>query len=464
MLKNIVLSSLCVAVLAACGGSDTPKTPNNTSTTPPKTPVVPTVPTIPTSSEITFKVIDGYIAGADVCVIATQGSSCEFLGTTNAEGLITIPADTIGQLVATIKAGSSKDSDRVGFVPNSYQMIADIVANSPHVITPYTTIDVLNPDKNMADIAADFNLPLDVINGDYIASSADEQAQAHALARVITTQLAENFNNNNISVLYSTAEQANEYITTDLSNGIVDLNSVNVTVSNGEFSHITKFSSLTGFLEQAPLDMVSLNNSHFYGEGGVRTVEFNSGAVSINNGTALSYEIDGDKLKLGNAGQQEGDLFIHVSDSLSLSVPLADKDLIVMSTQDYGNGHATISPLQASWVESGLIGKTKFLIFDDSEIGDFTPVPTLVKMEFAEDTVTLTENGETQTVPWSMYSSGLFKLELEQGSINYMEIITDGDVTLVSGSRGAPSLLVNNEALATSIYQRWRTINSLVIN
>jgi hypothetical protein len=453
MFKNIALSSLCVAVLAACGGSDTGTTQNNTESTPPIT------PTIPTSSEITFKVIDGYITNADVCVISTKGSSCEFLGSTNEQGLIAIPADTTGQLVATIKAGVSKDSDRIGFVPKSYQMIADIVADSPNVITPYTTIDALNLEKNMADIAADFNLPLAAINGDYIESSAVEKAQVHALARAITSLLAEDFNNNDISVLYSTAEQANEYITTDLSNAMIDLNLVNVIVSNGEFSHITKFSVLSDFLEQGPLHMTSLNNSYFYGEGGVRHVEFNNGTVSINNGSAVNYEINGDELKLTNDGQQGTDLFIYTSDSLSLSIPLADKDLIVMSTQDFGNGHETVSPLQASWVENGLVGKTKFLIFDDSEIGDFTPVPTLVKMEFDEKTVTLTENGETQTVSWSMNSGGRFKLELEQRSISYMEIITDGDITLVRGSDGAPSVLLDNEALATSIYQQWNAIN-----
>ena len=451
MFKNIALSFLCVAVLAACGGSDT--TQNDVGSTPPIS------PTVPTSSEITFKVIDGYITNADVCVIPTQGSSCEFLGSTNEQGLITIPADTTGQLVATIKAGVSKDSDRIGFVPKSYQMIADIVAVSPNVITPYTTIDALNLEKNMADIAADFNLPLAAISGDYIESSAAEKAQVHALARAITSLLAEDFNNNDISVLYSTAEQANEYITTDLSNAMIDLNLVNVIVSNGEFSHITKFSVLSDFLEQGPLDMTSLNNSYFYGEGGVRHVEFNNGTVSINNGSAVNYEINGDELKLTNDGQQGTDLFIYTSDSLSLSIPLADKDLTVMSTQDIGNGHATISPLQASWVESGLVGKTKFLIFDDSTIDDFTPVPTLVKMEFDEETVTLTENGETQTVSWSMYSSGLFILELEQRSISYREIITDGDITLVIGTGGAPSLLLDNEGLATSIYQQWNAIN-----
>ena len=77
----------------------------------------------------------------------------------NSNGFIVIPESyTAGQIVVSAIAGQTSDNDGVGFIAQSCQIVANISVDTPNVITPYTTLDALDTDKTMADIANDLGL------------------------------------------------------------------------------------------------------------------------------------------------------------------------------------------------------------------------------------------------------------------------------------------------------------------
>jgi hypothetical protein len=452
-MKKIILPLIILGSLTACGGGSesSQNIADNKDTSVPPT----------SSTTVEYRVIDGYIEKADVCVIRVNQASCESIGSTNSDGVISIPDDVIsGRLVATIIGGQSKDADIVGYVAHTYQMIAEISADTANVITPFTTLDILDDEKSLDDIAADLNLPIDVISSDYIASQAAEQSHVHALARAMTMHLKDDVSANNIDSLHAATNSINAYIEGNVTNAGIDPNTVNVQTNNDKLSHTLKISSLETFLEQGPLSMVSMNTPYFYREG-IREVLFSQGVVKLDSSTS-NYEINEDDLILTSNGEQSTDKFLYVSSRLSLSVPVADKDLIIMSSTVLGNGHAVRYAEQVTWDRSTFAGQTRFLIFDDAMISDQEPRPSFVKMEFSAETVTLHENGEVMTIPWAVDSfAGVLKLDMNatnDGVIRLTEMLSDEHITIAKGA-GAPSLVLKDEALATSIYEKWKTLN-----
>lgn len=452
-MKKIILPLIIFGSLTACGGGSESSqniADNNDTAVPPTS-----------SSSVEYRVIDGYIEKADVCVIKENQSSCESIGETNSNGVILIPDDVAkGRLVATIIGGQSKDSDIVGYVAHSYQMIADISVDTPNVITPFTTLDVLDDEKSLDDIAADLNLPIDVINSDYIASKAAENSHVHTLARAMTKHLKGDVNANDIESLYAATHSINAYIEGSVINAGIDPKTINVLTDNGQLSHTLKISSLDNFLEQGTLSMVSMNTPYFYREG-IREVIFSKGVATLDSSTS-NYEINEDNLILTVNGDKSTDKFLYVSSSLSLSVPLADKDLIIMSSSNLGNGHAVRYAEEVTWERSTFEEQTRFLIFDDATISDQEPRLSFVKLEFSAETVTLHENGEVMTIPWAVDSfAGVLELDMSEtndGVIRLTEMLSDEHITIAKGA-GAPSLVLKDEALATSIYEKWKTLN-----
>ncbi|WP_334019356.1 hypothetical protein [Alteromonas sp. S015] len=454
MFKKFVLSSLCLSVLVACGGgsSDSSNMPVDDATS------------TPPSTEKVVTVIDGYLSDASVCGIESGSTQCLELGTTNEQGQVFISGDFEGRLVATIKGGNTKDTDRVGFVPRSYQMIADIIGEEDAVITPFTMLDSLNEEKTLEDLSSYLNLPLSVLEGDYIASDAAESAHVHALARAVTGLFSNEYQDNDIEHLFAVTKNVNNYITTELVNIGVDLNSVNILADENEISHKDRVKSLRSYLEQGTLNISSMN-APFFAREGVREITFGGGTFTLNGYTG-NYTIDGDELTTTANGESETDVFLYMSSSLSLSVPVNEKDLTIISPIQLGK-HQALFPTDkpASWEISGLAGKTRYLIFDDARISDSGAQPAFVKLEFGDDTVTLTEAGESKTVPWKMdladgFSKSVFEITLEERVLQFSEILFDGNIAVLSSNRSItpPTLMLNDEALAKSIYNKWKSI------
>jgi hypothetical protein len=101
------------------------------------------------------RVIDGYLAGALVCLDANASGRCdpgEAQALTDAAGAfrLTVPKGTELPLVAEVMAGQSRDSDNPErSVDTSYRMASPSPAYSVH-ITPFTTLVHLTGQRNFA--------------------------------------------------------------------------------------------------------------------------------------------------------------------------------------------------------------------------------------------------------------------------------------------------------------------------
>lgn len=448
MMKKTLIALSITSLLTACGGSSSEESGLNSSAT-------------------EYRVIDGYLNKADVCLIAEGETNCVEIEQTDENGLITLPAGTeSGQLVATIVAGQTSDADSVGYVGKTYQMIANITDTSQNVITPYTTLDALDSTKSIEDIAAELGLSVDLIKGDYVASNHEDKVKVHAIARALATQLAEKKDGNDSAKLSTLAAEINEYITTDLENTGTDLSKQNIVIDeNGAISYENAITSLADFLESAELTVQSLN-SYRANDEGKATATLSNGQLIVKNdenpgGIYLSYGIIGNKLTLSDG---ETDQFLYVSNKLSLSVPLENtKDLTLTSTS------AAINT--AAWTKIELTGNTFYFISDDAGTGISTPTPLIMEMKFNEDSVIISdinekngygETGDGETVSWNIVEGKLTiktsEVEATERDLIFSKEISDNNVTMLSDSAKegvALTSMFKEKSFATSIYKRW---------
>ena len=444
-MKKTLIALSITSLLTACGGSSSEESGLNSSST-------------------EYRVIDGYLNKADVCLIAEGETNCGEIYQTDENGLITLPAGTeSGQLVATIVAGQTSDADSVGYVGKTYQMIANISDTSQNVITPYTTLDALDSTKSIEDIAADLGLSVDLIKGDYVASNHEDKVKVHAIARALATQLAEKKDDNDSAKLSTLATEINEYITTELENNDTDLSKQNIVIDeNGAISYEKAITSLSDFLESAELTVQSLNSYRANHED-KGTATFSNGQFTLTNDeNPSSYEIIGNKLTLLSDGETEAetDQYLYVSNKLSLSVPLENtKDLILTSTSAAINTTA--------WTKTELTGNTFYFISDDAGTDISTPKPLIMEMKFNEDSVIISditdineETGDGETVSWNIAEGKLTinTLDVTERDLIFSKEISDNNVTMLSDSAKegvALTAMFKEKSFATSIYESW---------
>ncbi|WP_160063440.1 hypothetical protein [Psychromonas sp. L1A2] len=434
MMKKTLLSLSIISLLSACGGSSSDSNDNTANS----------------NSGTEYRVIDGYLVNADVCIIEQDTTDCTDIGQTDNDGIIVIPENfTAGKIVVTATAGQTSDKDSVGFIGQTYQMMANISTETPNVITPYTTIDVLDTSQSIADIADNLGLDEVLLSGDYVASNASQKAQVHALARALAIQLSTQQEENDVAELMSQATEINDYIESELINNGVDLDSYNIFINDeGETTHKSLISSLSDFLEGNELTQFSLNTSYFKEEG-TNQVTFSDGVIYFGS-EIFNYKIDGNQLTISINSDEETDQFIYVSNELSLAVPLAEQDLSVMYKQ---------TDEISTWTKDDLIGETFYFVFDDSADSKI-PDPSLVKISFSESTAIMLEEGQTQEINWSL-DNGLLTLDLStQGEADLIlsPYFADDNITLIKSvddNRLLTLIAVKDENLATNIISQW---------
>ena len=395
-----------------------------------------------------------------MCVIKQGETNCESIGSTDENGLISVAGDiTAGQIVAKVIAGQTKDADKIGFAGKTYEMVADISSDTPNVITPFTTIDVLDETKTMADIAAELNLPEPLLRGDYIASEAAEKSRVHALARAIATELSPTKDENSLSALNAKVTVIQEYITTELTNTNVDLNTVNIVIDGGSVTHEVASKQIADFLKNGDAEVYigSLNSSYFTSFG-VRSAMFSDEQVMIGGGDTYSYKIEGDELITTVNEDMEKEKFLYTSANLALSVPLEDKDLIVTSHAMFG------APIDLNsideWEKSDFVDQTYYLLFDDAD-GEI-PEPIIMTLTFSASTVVIIDGTDASVEsPWEI-SLGRLKINmLDAGvgeeSLLLVKSIFDENITLIREQVDgiAPGLLFKEESLAQAIFDKW---------
>lgn len=310
MLKKSMLFTAIVSILTGCGGGSDDSA---------GMPVQPPVPVIPKPTQVTVKVLDGYLQHATVCVDRNQNNSCEaneyLPNKTNALGEVVVEsADTAYPLIAEVKAGISIDADS-GFAANSYQMIAKAGAKQ---ISPFSTLAVQN---NMSEqnIASSLNLSADIIFSDYAALTTIEAQKARLIARSLTRNMT-NLLANKPQGLLDAAIQFSNFVA---QNSITDLAAVTlIHTDNGLSSKPNKAGIKQVLTSQnewtyASFDRNILANENF------RIARFKDNKVNLYNEwdnsrgeESISYSIDSIK---NPAGTTYLDKFIYVSDEILIS-------------------------------------------------------------------------------------------------------------------------------------------------
>lgn len=458
-MKKTLLALSVAGLLTACGGSDGTNTSTGSDNT----------------GSNSFKVIDGYLSGAEVCVIAEGADICTKIGETDENGSIDIPAGTTGQLVATIIAGKTLDADSVGFVDTTYQMLADIKVSTHNVITPYTTLDALDPDKSIADIAAELGLNVDVINGDYVASTSEEKETVHAIARVLASKLNESKDENEPATLLTHASDVKAYIDenkiTELSNAYFSIDSNNIVTHSFNNPILNTFIANNLYVEDDPdsnfksrVNLFNLYNlNEIRNESENFEVGFTSGEnISIYNSDEkidAEFTTEGNIINLSIDGESVSDEFIYVGDNLALVVTSSDSDLITYVDSDADDRDIV-------WSKDYFIENTFYYIFDDSDSD--TPKPAIIDITFAEDgTAIMHDQGPEENITWEvdgLYLTLYFDANDPDDSITILKYVAEGDITLFAEKaepRYKPSsygLMSTNQTLAKQIFNRWNTL------
>lgn len=307
MLKKSMLFTVIVSILTGCGGGS-----DDTA----GMPVQPPVPVIPKPTQVTVKVIDGYLQHAAVCVDRNQNNSCEaneyLPNKTNALGEVVVEsADTAYPLIAEVKAGISIDADS-GFAANSYQMIAKAGAKQ---ISPFSTLAVQN---NMSEqnVASSINLSVDVVFSDYAALTTLEAQKARLIARSLTRNMT-SLMANKPQGLMDAAIQLSNFVA---QNSITDLAAMTVIQTDNGLSIQPNQASIKQVLtSQNEWTYASFDPKNFATEN-FRIARFKDNKVDFYNewdnhrgGESISYSVDSLRNAAGTAYLEK---FVYVSDEI----------------------------------------------------------------------------------------------------------------------------------------------------
>jgi len=142
-------------MLGACGGGGDGSQGSPADSLPPTSPTSPATPTI------TGKAIDGYLAGATVCLDLNANGSCdtaEPTTTTGAEGDFSLPysGDASGQRLLARVSPSTRDTSRPeGFqFPASFVLSAIVGNSTSQNITPLTAMVAAQMEAGMTEVEA----------------------------------------------------------------------------------------------------------------------------------------------------------------------------------------------------------------------------------------------------------------------------------------------------------------------
>ncbi|MGF1769067.1 hypothetical protein L4D06_17025 [Enterovibrio makurazakiensis] len=446
--KTSLLAASVALVLAGCGSDD------STNTT--------------TPSSITVKAIDGYLANAEVCVDRNDNGSCEseeVLNTlTNAEGEVQITkADVAHNIIVTAKASITSDSDKGGKLGNDFQYIVNANANisngSTINVTPFTTLAYVN-DMTLEEVAADLNLPIDAISGDYVSMAQDTEnedaTKVHAVARSVTGTLPAE-----VKIVEKEALNASVATITEKVESIINagenLDKVNIELDEKGQAVTKPIYTLDSYFSVGEkMWSTSLNKAYATYEGidhtvittpnKMTTLRYNTGEEEI-----FEFNIEGDDLT-GDEGN-ERDTFIYLSHDVSIAVPHSAGDMILWSKKDIRN--------QDNVYNETFSGKTFFFISDDSTTN--APDPMMAKMVFGDSEVVISEDGETMLpLTWEITAEGSLLIDFPEGDndMNFKVIAKDRNIMVTEDMtvNNMFGLFITNESMANSLMKKWTSI------
>jgi hypoxanthine-guanine phosphoribosyltransferase len=443
--RSILASSIALALLSGCGGSDNENDPiiddgHDTATK-------------------TISVIDGYLENADVYVDRNSNGTADtdekLDKKTDAKGQIEILlTDAKFDLIAQINSDTTKDSDGTGTTGRSYQMIAKAGLD---FITPFTTIAKIQ-NKTLEVVASDLNIDESVIAGDYIAQkeateTSEVALKAHAFARNLTTTFSEKVAENNKANI-------SRYIDTikvDIDQAInadVDLDTIIsqvVTLEDILVGGKTFYSVAVNANTNSKEDVTTVQ---FLADGKYEGSNDNgpfSGDFTVDGNTVTYTDEDGDEEGAGSPVYISKSNYISVSESGILDVLSSTIDIQAIS-------------------QSMFTGTTWYQLFDD---GVSSTQPCFVKVEFTTGAeMKYVEAGDCglpdlRSDAYTEYPYHWKIVNNELSIYDDKEGVTGGEAKFIVTSnserlvvvkdtyKGKRSVFLKDKALAASVFAKW---------
>ncbi|GLQ32966.1 hypothetical protein [Litoribrevibacter albus] len=457
--KTLALTS--ALALAGCGGGGGGGSSNDGGT--------PTPPA-PSGSEVT--VIDGYLENAQICIDRNRNSTCDtgetLADATDAEGKITISdEDADYPIIARIIAGETNDADQIGMISSSYELIAEAGSD---VVTPFTTL-AKQLNMTMADLAALLGVREAVVSANYVdlktdAALADEARQAHLFARSIVSQLDEldTASFNNLVNSFKTELTNQQNLNTDLDTIRFNLSETGATVSSVDNSIEALFARRDWRLDA--LNRVS-EDSEINEE-----IIFEDGKVSGILRAPSPYEFNDNRLLFGDEYYHE---VFYQSDNLILAFDERDQPYAYLPVEIPNDTYGM--DLTAELFS----GHTWYHLRDiQSKRNINVPIQIFTRMEFSENTVTLTPEGydpilatweiethddkaDTLTIHLPNKLSEAFPNEDTITLLAYTDI--DEDIIFVDNKstiKYIRNLLIKDPQMANAFVTRWKAAPSPV--
>ncbi|MFA0142551.1 hypothetical protein AB4430_12370 [Vibrio kanaloae] len=471
LLKLSVLASTITLALAGCN-SDSSSTGTSGSSS--------------TSGAYTLQAIDGYLVNAEVYADIDQNGtlsdSDKMLGTTGENGTFTVESDYKDYpIIIKAIAGQTFDTDKAGTLTSNVELIAE---KGSSVVTPFSTYAV-KTGKTLDEVAAELQMDVSMISSDYIASksNADQTtketaSKVHLAARSIT-QTVNSLDTIDTAGFEDKVRAIKNAVDVEFNNAS-DKSSLDGKLVKLDGSNQASTEEMpTGTLQSMMLDNVyyGINTNSTYAKiEGVSTIGFEA---EPNKDGSVSYMFHNDKNEeafkgtatfsydgfstVDNGKTVKESIIYYGKDTLSgnneefyLNVT-NDGDMIAFRTEK--DKTATL----ATFSQDDIINQTYYVLFDDAG-STTTPDVTMVKMTFNDDgTMVIVEGSETFTdKTW----------DLIEGSLSISGIYDDGRDWKVTPAVGNDSMIllvnetetpyiahvmVKNEDLANSLYQKWNS-------
>lgn len=445
MNKNFttVLLVTCGLTLSACGGSDTP--PHAAVETP--------EPVQPTATEVTIKVIDGYLDNAQICVDRNIDMVCqeyELIETsTTALGEVIISQqDNAYPLIAKVFAGLTIDADS-GFARHSYEMIAPAGST---LITPFTTLMVLNG-LSEEELAANLGVSSESIFADYVLN---DNGDVQLIARSIANTLGSLASTNGQATLNAAIEISN-YAT---NHSINNSSSIMLTQSGNSLVAVPIDATMKSVLTHHQEWTFANLDREMFADESFRIARLTGNTLNLSNdwdNFILEEKVvyNGDGI-LNEQGSQYQEKFVYVDQNLLVGQASGDaSDLNIWMAGLTGvkrNGYLNTSFDPALFRNQ----QVWYNVFDDgAEI-------SVAKMTFSDNgTVEIAELGanSSSSTPFTLEDTrygeaGFLNIVLadEDQPLRYESWFTSGEILVVYGeNRNVFSLMTQNLDVALAI-------------
>ncbi|OEF04183.1 hypothetical protein [Vibrio genomosp. F10] len=443
---NLLWAMMATLTLSACGSDDNENV---------------AAPSASGSGNEVYKAIDGYLIGADVYVDRNKNRVADgnelLPAKTDENGEFVLDeADKQYPVIIRAVAGQTYDSDKAGRLKSSFEFIADSRIN---LVTPFSTI-ASNENLSLEELASQVNLPVEVIEGDYVSQkvssgNSDVASQAHALARALTQVIGSD--DVPQSEFMDVARSIKSEIDSDVNTG-KNLDKLLYKVgSGGVISTVDMPKTLKAHFLEGTFYYVHTNQYEFNDEG-IFELDFAETEQTVINGSGRTFTWPIQYFAKGfKVGTDSLDEVIYVSEDITILMT-GFGELGFMTKTDVKTGYVNA---YQDVTASDYQGKTFYHFWDDSTTG--TPNPSFVKLSFAEqgNRLELTENGQTRALDWLIQGNDLVIQGAQDGGdweISRTTIASEDFIIFNEGRHGTlnvPYFMTENEALAEAIFAEW---------